>query len=165
MNSAFTSSDGTAPALGRKVEGGRRALDTFPLQDTVTRVTYTSDEFTAVCPVTGQPDYYTVTITIHAPRGIESKSLKLYLGSFRNEGGFCELLAHVIASDVALVTKAQDVQVTLKQKSRGGITIEAQSNTYIGWQPMRGTDDEGDTEQGVPVRGGAPPSEPLREVP
>jgi 7-cyano-7-deazaguanine reductase len=167
MNSAFTSSDGSAPALGRKVEGGRRALDTFELPESMWTVVYTSDEFTAVCPITGQPDYYTVRIELVGPRGIESKSLKLYLGAFRNEGSFCEALADTIASDVALVTNAHSVQVALLQKSRGGITIEATSITSSSHaqDQQRGTDDEGHTVQGVPVRGSAPPPEPRREVP
>ena len=87
-----------------------------------------SDELAAVCPVTGQPDLYTATIE-YRPRGLclESKSLKLYLARFRNEGAFCEALAVRIRDDVAaaLELEAQDVRVTLRQKARGGITITA----------------------------------------
>ena len=60
---------------------------------------------------------------------IESKSLKLYLASFRNEGAFCEALAVRIRNDVAaaLDLGAERVTVTLEQKARGGITIVAQT--------------------------------------
>jgi 7-cyano-7-deazaguanine reductase len=58
---------------------------------------------------------------------IESKSLKLYLSSFRNEGAFCEALAVRIRDDAAqaLELPADKVHVTLRQKARGGITIVA----------------------------------------
>ena len=89
-----------------------------------------SDELAAVCPVTGQPDLYTATIE-YRPRGLclESKSLKLYLNGFRDEGHFCEALAVRIRDDVAaaLELTADDVRVTLVQKARGGITITART--------------------------------------
>ena len=88
----------------------------------------TSDELAAICPITGQPDLYVATID-YAPDALclESKSLKLYLATFRNEGRFCEALAVTIRDDVAtaLDLPAARVQVTLRQKSRGGITITA----------------------------------------
>jgi 7-cyano-7-deazaguanine reductase len=60
---------------------------------------------------------------------LESKSLKLYLASFRNEGAFCEALAVRIRNDVAAALElgAERVTVTLEQKARGGITIVAQT--------------------------------------
>ena len=88
----------------------------------------TSDELVAVCPVTGQPDLYLASIDYSpADHCLESKSLKLYLNSFRNEGVFCEALAVKIRDDVAeaLGLTAEDVTVTLEQKARGGITITA----------------------------------------
>ena len=88
----------------------------------------TSDELTAVCPITSQPDLYVATIE-YSPGALclESKSLKLYLSGFRNDGHFCEALAVTIRNDVAeaLELPAEKVRVTLKQKSRGGITIAA----------------------------------------
>jgi 7-cyano-7-deazaguanine reductase len=94
----------------------------------VSHVELASDELTALCPVTGQPDLYVATIE-YAPRTrcLESKSLKLYLSRFRNEGAFCEALAVRIREDVAaaLELDADDVRVTLRQKARGGITITA----------------------------------------
>lgn len=92
------------------------------------RVAMTSDEFTAVCPITTQPDWYTVEIE-YEPRAwcLESKSLKLYLGRYRNEGAFCEGLAVRIRDDVAdvLDLDRDNVRVTLVQKARGGISIRA----------------------------------------
>ena len=88
----------------------------------------TSDELTAVCPVTGQPDLYVASIE-YWPEGLclESKSLKLYLNGYRTEGHFCEALAVKVRDDVAeaLELPQDKVRVTLEQKARGGITITA----------------------------------------
>jgi len=88
----------------------------------------TSDELTAVCPVTGQPDLYLASIEYEpGPLCLESKSLKIYLSRYRNEGAFCEALAVRIRDDVAdaLELARDKVHVTLEQKARGGITITA----------------------------------------
>ncbi|MCY4087468.1 MAG: 7-cyano-7-deazaguanine reductase [Actinomycetia bacterium] len=88
----------------------------------------TSDEFTAVCPITTQPDWYTVEIEYEPGAWcLESKSLKLYLGRYRNEGAFCEGLSVRIRDDVADVLDLgrDNVRVTLVQKARGGISIRA----------------------------------------
>ncbi len=101
-------------------------LETFPKPETVERVQLTSDEVTAVCPVTGQPDLYTVTITYWpAARCVESKSLKLYFQTFRNEGIFCEAFAARIASDMMQALEPRACQIDVRQKPRGGITIVA----------------------------------------
>jgi 7-cyano-7-deazaguanine reductase len=96
----------------------------------VSQVELTSDELAAVCPITAQPDLYVATIE-YAPKDLclESKSLKLYLNSFRNEGHFCEALAVKIRDDVAeaLGLAPADVRVILRQKPRGGITVTATS--------------------------------------
>jgi 7-cyano-7-deazaguanine reductase len=114
--------------LGREVRGPVRALETFPAPPSVTWVTLESAELTSVCPVTGQPDFASVTIA-YRPDGrcLESKSLKLYLWSFRDEPTFGEGLAARIAEDVARATEAISVVVTLKQAVRGGITITARA--------------------------------------
>ena len=111
-------------ALGKQVRGHRRVLDTFAKPAGVTRVTMESDEVTSLCPVTGQPDWGTVIIE-YAPGDlcIESKSLKLYLWSFRDEGIFCEALADRIASDVFAACQPGWCRVTVVQKPRGGIKI------------------------------------------
>lgn len=101
-------------------------LDTFPCPTGVQQVTLTSDEVTALCPVTGQPDWYTVSIAyVPRERCIESKSLKLYFQSFRDEGIFAEAFAARIAEDVNQVAAPATCQVTVTQKPRGGISIEA----------------------------------------
>jgi 7-cyano-7-deazaguanine reductase len=116
-------------ALGHPGSGRYAGLETFA-NPGVSHVEMTSDELTALCPVTGQPDLYIATIEFW-PQALclESKSLKLYLSEFRNEGHFCEALAVKIRDDVAesLELPADKVRVTLKQKSRGGITITATS--------------------------------------
>lgn len=111
--------------LGRKVEGALRQLDTFDLPSQTREVEYTSDEVTSLCPITGQPDWYDVWIELtHARVGIESKSLKLYLQSWRDEGQFCEEFAATIAKDVQRATGA-DVRVRVHQTPRGGVSIDA----------------------------------------
>ncbi|HWE64323.1 MAG TPA: preQ(1) synthase [Chloroflexota bacterium] len=113
-------------ALGKQVSGPRRTLETFPTPDHVTQITLRSEEVTSLCPVTGQPDIETVTIDYEpAGQGIESKSLKLYLWSFRDEGIFCEALAARIADDVMEAARPRRCTVTVEQRPRGGISIRA----------------------------------------
>ena len=115
--------------LGQRPSGDAARLATFP-NPGVSRVELTSDELTAVCPLTDQPDLYVVKI-IYSPQEmcLESKSLKLYLNSYRNESHFCEALAVRISEDVAeaLRLASDNVSVTLTQKARGGISITATS--------------------------------------
>jgi 7-cyano-7-deazaguanine reductase len=114
-------------ALGHSGTDLYAGLETFP-NPGVTNVEMTSDELAAVCPVTGQPDLYGATIEYKpAALCIESKSLKLYLNGYRNEGHFCETLAVKIRDDIAkaLELPRDKVRVTLRQKARGGITIIA----------------------------------------
>jgi 7-cyano-7-deazaguanine reductase len=114
-------------ALGQPGNDSYAGLETFA-NPGVEQVALTSDELTSVCPITGQPDLYRVTIACR-PDGLclESKSLKLYLMGFRNEGVFCEELAVRIRDDVAAALEVESgrVTVTLEQKARGGITITA----------------------------------------
>ena len=114
-------------ALGHAGSDAYVGLETFP-NPGVRELELTSDELTAVCPITGQPDFYTATIAFRpGAHCLESKSLKIYLSRFRDEGAFCEALAVRIRDDVAtaLDLPAADVTVTLRQKARGGITIVA----------------------------------------
>ena len=114
-------------ALGHAGSEHYGGLESFP-NPGVTDVEMTSDELTAVCPVTGQADYYKVCIA-YRPQGLclESKSLKIYLSRFRNEGVFAEALAVRIRDDVAAALELDHgaVTVTLTQRPRGGITITA----------------------------------------
>jgi len=118
-------------ALGQPGSEAYAGIETFP-NPGVSHVELTSDELTAICPVTGQPDLYVATIEFWpGPLCIESKSLKLYLMSFRNEGHFCEALAVRIRDDVAeaLELDRARVAVELVQKARGGITITASAGS------------------------------------
>jgi 7-cyano-7-deazaguanine reductase len=121
-------------ALGKDVRTPSKLLDPIDLPASVQQVTYTSDEVTAMCPVTGQPDMYVVSITVYGAEpsntgdtrpleGIESKSLKLYLQSYRDEGIFAESLADAIAADVVRQISCGSVSVETVQKARGGISI------------------------------------------
>ena len=114
-------------ALGHAGSDAYAGLESFP-NPGVSRVEMTSDELTATCPITAQPDFYVATIE-YEPLALclESKSLKIYLSRFRTEGAFCEALAVQIRDDVAaaLELPPEDVRVTLRQKARGGITITA----------------------------------------
>ena len=114
-------------ALGRAGSDAYVGLETFP-NPGVARVELVSDELTAVCPITSQPDFYTATIA-YRPGGLclESKSLKIYLSRFHDQGVFCEALAVRIRDEVAaaLELDAGAVEVSLRQKARGGITIAA----------------------------------------
>jgi 7-cyano-7-deazaguanine reductase len=114
-------------ALGHAGSDAYVGLETFP-NPGVESVEMTSDELTAFCPITHQPDFYTATI-VFEPESLclESKSLKLYLARFHDQGVFCEALAVTIRDDVAAALRLgrERVHVTLRQKARGGITITA----------------------------------------
>ena len=114
-------------ALGHSGSDAYAGLETFPNPGVAT-VEMVSDELTAVCPITNQPDFYTASIT-YEPDGLclESKSLKIYLSRFHDQGVFCEALAVQIRDEVAaaLELDAARVHVSLRQKARGGITITA----------------------------------------
>ena len=114
-------------ALGHAGSEHYAGLETFD-NPGVMRVELESDELSAVCPVTGQPDLYRARIEFEPDRlCVESKSLKLYLNGFRNEGCFAEALAVRIRDDIAaaLQLPPAKVRVTLAQKRRGGIALTA----------------------------------------
>ena len=108
---------------------GRETLrrEAIPAPDTQ-RVLMRALEFTSICPRTGQPDFGRVTIE-YAPRELclESKALKFYLWSFREEGAFCESLAATIADDVVFAIEPVWVRVDVLQNARGGIEILARA--------------------------------------
>jgi 7-cyano-7-deazaguanine reductase len=114
-------------ALGHAGSDAYIGLESFP-NPGVDVVEMVSDELSAMCPITNQPDFYTARIE-YRPRDLclESKSLKIYLSRFRETGAFCEALAVQIRDEVAAVLELepQHVRVQLRQKPRGGITITA----------------------------------------
>ncbi len=115
--------------LGQIVREPSRKLEVFPTPRNVDLVVLESDEVTSLCPVTGQPDWEKVVIEFAPDQYcIESKSLKLYFWSFREEGVFCEALAAQIAQDIFDVCQPFWCKVTIIQRPRGGVTITAKAS-------------------------------------
>uniref|UniRef100_UPI000702A796 preQ(1) synthase n=1 Tax=Candidatus Symbiothrix dinenymphae TaxID=467085 RepID=UPI000702A796 len=86
-------------------------------------------EFTSLCPITGQPDFATIRIDyIPAVKMVESKSLKLYLFSFRNHGAFHEDCVNIILNDLVRLMQPKYIEVTGFFTPRGGISIEPYCN-------------------------------------
>jgi 7-cyano-7-deazaguanine reductase len=102
-----------------------RALETFPNpapgRDYV--IHHECPEYTALCPVTGQPDFGTIVV-VYVPekKCIELKSLKLYLWSFRDEGHFFEQVTNQICDDLVKALAPRRLTVTGRFNVRGGIT-------------------------------------------
>jgi 7-cyano-7-deazaguanine reductase len=112
--------------LGRDTRGPIDHVECFDAPAGCSRVRFTCDEVTSFCPVTGQPDLSTVEIDYEPNlKCIESKSLKLYLWSFRDKPVFCEALAVEIAEEVRRAAEPIRVKVTVTQHVRGGIVTEA----------------------------------------
>ena len=114
--------------LGRDVRGpiGADGLDAVPWEhgETGATVEFTTNELTALCPITGQPDFYELKLT-YRPNGslIESKSLKLYLWGFRDRGIFAEDLAATLLKDLVSACDPAEMTVDLTQQVRGGLRI------------------------------------------
>ena len=87
-------------------------------------VTFRCPEFTTLCPITGQPDFATLYINyIPNERMVESKSLKLYLFSFRNHGDFHEDVTNIILEDLVELMDPKYIEVRGMFYPRGGISI------------------------------------------
>ena len=115
--------------LGRDVRGpiGAEGLDVVPWShgDTDAVVEFATNELTALCPITGQPDFYELTLTYRPKESlIESKSLKLYLWSFRDRGIFAEDLAATLLKDLVAACEPDEMTVDLTQQVRGGLQIQ-----------------------------------------
>lgn len=114
--------------LGSTVRHAIEHVEVFAAPANVTRVRFTTDELASVCPVTEQPDLSHVVIEYTPDEFcIESKSLKLYLWSFRDRPVFAEALAAEIAGEVMLTAQPHRVTVTITQRPRGGIEVQALS--------------------------------------
>ena len=103
-------------------------LETFENkhQDNDYFVKFNCPEFTSLCPITGQPDFATITISyVPDVKMVESKSLKLYLFSYRNHGDFHEDCVNLIMKDLI---KLMDIEVWGKFLPRGGISIDPYCN-------------------------------------
>lgn len=106
-------------------------LETFvnKHQDNDYFVKFNCPEFTSLCPITGQPDFATITIA-YVPdiKMVESKSLKLYLFSFRNHGDFHEDCVNIIMKDLIKLMDPKYIEVWGKFTPRGGISIDPYCN-------------------------------------
>jgi 7-cyano-7-deazaguanine reductase len=115
------------------LKGGKKPLkklETFPNhhpeRDYV--VTLHANEFTCLCPATGQPDFAHISIQyIPDKKIVESKSLKLYLWSYRNRGVFHEHVANVILDDLVCALSPRWCKVTAAFAVRGGISITVEA--------------------------------------
>ena len=86
-------------------------------------IIHTAHEFTSVCPVTGHPDFATLTFTYVADKTcVELKSLKLYLQSYRNEGVFYEALVNRILGDLVELLQPRSMEVKGAFTVRGGMS-------------------------------------------
>ena len=116
--------------LGHKAEPNKR-LEAFPNHDPdrYYRVTLETGEFTCLCPMTGQPDFATIKVEyVPDQKVVESKSFKLYLWSYRNEGAFHEHVVNTILDDLVQALDPHWCKVTGVFNIRGGIgiTVEAE---------------------------------------
>ena len=92
-------------------------------------VKFNCPEFTSLCPITAQPDFATVYISyVPQEKMVESKSLKLYLFSFRNHGDFHEDCVNVIMKDLIRLMDPKYIEVTGVFTPRGGISIWPYAN-------------------------------------
>lgn len=112
--------------LGSTVRHAIDHVEVFPAPAHVQTVRFTTDELQSICPVTNQPDISRVEIE-YAPDQwcIESKSLKLFLWGFRDRAVFAEALTADIAQEVMGTAQPHAVTVTLTQRPRGGIEVQA----------------------------------------
>ena len=92
-------------------------------------VKFNCPEFTSLCPITGQPDFATIYISyVPGEKMVESKSLKLYLFSFRNHGDYHEDVVNVIMKDLIRLMDPKYIEVWGKFLPRGGISIDPYCN-------------------------------------
>jgi 7-cyano-7-deazaguanine reductase len=113
-----------------------KILETFPnpapQRDYV--IEHTHHEFTSMCPVTGHPDFASITIRYVADRiCVELKSLKLYFHAYRNEGIFFEAVTNRICDDLGATLKPRALTVIADWKARGGFT----SRITADWAPPK----------------------------
>ena len=112
--------------LGNTVRHAIEHVEVFPAPQHVTTVRFTTDELQSMCPVTNQPDLSHVVIE-YVPQQwcVESKSLKRYLWGFRDRAVFAEALTAEIAAEIMATAQPHEVTVTLTQRPRGGIEVQA----------------------------------------
>jgi 7-cyano-7-deazaguanine reductase len=115
-----------------------KTLETFanPAPERDYRIHMEIPEFTCVCPMTGQPDFATLTLDYVADKlCVELKSLKLYVWSYRDEGAFHEAVTNKILDDLVRATKPRYMRLEAKFNVRGGIyTTVVAEHRKKGWQ-------------------------------
>ena len=103
-------------------------------------VKFNCPEFTSLCPITGQPDFASITISyVPDTKLVESKSLKLYLFSFRNRGDFHEDCVNIIMNDLIALMQPKYIEVWGRFAPRGGISIDPYANWGKPGTPWRKT--------------------------
>jgi 7-cyano-7-deazaguanine reductase len=105
-------------------------LETFPdpAPKRYYHIHFETDDFTSVCPVTGQPDFARIDIDYVPDRlCVESKSLKFYLASYRNERAFNEAITNRILDDFVKACAPREAIVTAQFSARGGIALTVRS--------------------------------------
>jgi len=115
--------------LGKKTKPSKK-LEAFPNHnpERFYRVTLETHEFTCLCPMTGQPDFASVKVAyVPDKKVVESKSFKLYLWSYRNEGVFHEHLINTILDDLVKTLAPHWCKVTGTFNIRGGIGITVET--------------------------------------
>ena len=118
--------------LGNPDAKSDRAIEAFPIDDPTQVITLDCGEFTCRCPITGQPDWATISISYRpGTLAVETKSLKLYLETFREEGIFHEHLATRMRDDLVAALQPVSLTVTVRFNARGGIGVTA-SSSYPG---------------------------------
>ena len=86
-------------------------------------IEHTQHEFTSMCPITGHPDFASVTVRYVADKTcVELKSLKLYFHAYRNEGIFFETVTNRICDDLGRALQPRQLTIVADWKGRGGIT-------------------------------------------
>ena len=121
----------------------QRKLETFanPAPDRDYRIHLDIPEFTCLCPMTGQPDFARMELD-YVPnlRCVELKSLKLYIWSYRNRGGFHEAVTNRILNDLVRATHPRYMRLTARFNVRGGIyttvTVEHRDRDWLAPVPV-----------------------------
>lgn len=121
--------------LGNKVDGSltKEQLESFPNPSfgILREITFETHEFCSLCPVTNQPDLYTLKITyVPEQKCVESKSLKLYLTQWRNQGIFGEAVATTICNELYEALEPLKVEVIATQQVRGGLQMTTTAVRY-----------------------------------
>ena len=124
--SGDSSSTSHLTILGNTVREAVPHVEIFPAPADVKVVRFTTDELSSMCPVTRQPDLSHLVIEFQPLEWcVESKSLKLFLWNFRDRAVFAEALSAEIAREIMDTARPKWVRVTLTQRPRGGIELQA----------------------------------------